>query len=126
MSGPVLISRGVVTRPVSAAAHPHAWSGLCKYTHHLTSWQSRGLLSESSKVPTKSEVLEEASFIHESRERLNKLIKNMTGSSLCSRGMGLGLMSSFTSGDIAGGANTPKRCDKAGVTAASPLLEVST
>lgn len=36
--------------------------------------------------------------------------------------MGLGLMSSFTSGDIAGGASTPKRCDKAGVTAASPLL----
>lgn len=46
----------------------------------------------------------------------------MARSSLCSRGMGLGLMSSFTSGDIAGGANTLKRCDKAGVTAASPLL----
>lgn len=102
--GPVLI---VVARPVSAAAHPDAWFGL---------------LSESSKAPVKSQVLEEASFIHESPGRLNKLIKNMAGSWLCSRGMGLGLMSSFTSADIAGGVHTTKRCDKAGVTAASPLL----
>lgn len=46
----------------------------------------------------------------------------MAGSVLCSRGMGLSLMSSFASGSIAGGANTPKHGDKAGVTAASPLL----
>lgn len=67
-------------------------------------------------------MLEEAGFIHESRGRLNKLIKNMAGSWLHSRGMGLSLMSSFTSGNIAGGTNTLKPCDKAGVTAASPLL----
>lgn len=46
----------------------------------------------------------------------------MAGSSPRSRGMGLSLMSSFTSGNIAGGTNTLKPCDKAGVTAASPLL----
>lgn len=46
----------------------------------------------------------------------------MAGSVLCSRGMGLSLMSGFTSGNIAGGTNTLKPCDKAGVTAASPLL----
>ncbi len=46
----------------------------------------------------------------------------MAGSVLCSRGMGLSLMSGFTSGNIAGGANILKPCDKAGVTAASPLL----
>lgn len=37
--------------------------------------------------------------------------------------MGLSLMSSFTSGNLAGGGtNRLKLCDKAGVTAASPLL----
>lgn len=41
---------------------------------------------------------------------------------LCSRGMGLNLMSGLTSGNIAGGANTLKPCDKARVTSASPLL----
>lgn len=46
----------------------------------------------------------------------------MAGSVLCSRGMGLSLMSGFTSGNIAGGTNILKPCDKAGVTAASPLL----
>lgn len=46
----------------------------------------------------------------------------MAGSVLCSRGTGLSLMSGFTSGNIAGGTNTLKPCDKAGVTAASPLL----
>lgn len=46
----------------------------------------------------------------------------MAGSMLCSRGMGLSLMSGFTSGNIAGGTNILTPCDKAGVTAASPLL----
>lgn len=46
----------------------------------------------------------------------------MAGSWLRSRGMGLSLMSSFTSGNLAGGTNTLMLCDKAGVTAASPLL----
>lgn len=46
----------------------------------------------------------------------------MAGSVLCSRGMGLRLMSGLTSGNIAGGTNTLKPCDKARVTAASPLL----
>lgn len=41
---------------------------------------------------------------------------------LCSRGMGLSLMNGFTSGNIAWGTNILKPCDKAGVTAASPLL----
>ena len=36
--------------------------------------------------------------------------------------MGLSLMSGLTSGNIAGGTNTLKSCDKARVTAASPLL----
>lgn len=36
--------------------------------------------------------------------------------------MGLSLMSSFTSGDLAGGTNTLKLCDGAGATAASPWL----
>lgn len=46
----------------------------------------------------------------------------MAGSALCSRGIGLSLMSSFTSGNVAGGADILKPRDKAAVTAASPLL----
>lgn len=46
----------------------------------------------------------------------------MAGSVLRSRGMGLSLMSGLTSGNIAGGTNMLKPCDKACVTAASPLL----
>lgn len=67
-------------------------------------------------------MLEEGSFILESQGRLNKLIKNMAGSVLCSRGMGLNLMSGLTSGNVAGGTNMLEPCDKACATAASPLL----
>lgn len=84
LSGPVLVAR-----PMSA------W---------MPVWASGSTpTAEQSKGPPYSQMLEEASFTHESQGRLNKLIKTMSWSSLCSRGMGLGLMSSFTSGDIAGG-----------------------
>lgn len=117
LSRSVLISCGIVACSVSAASLASVSTPIIWNPGRVTA-----CFHNQTKPPTKSQVAEEPSYIHESRGRLNKLIKNMARSSLCSRRMSRSLMSSFTSGDIAGGTNTPKRWDKTGVTAASPLL----